>query len=142
MNKKLSYKTISGINIQWPWSYLLAGGKKIIETRSYKLPECFKNVELAIIETPGKHGKKNGVSSARIIGVITFVDSYQYKTKKSWERDYSKHLVMPDDSLFKFSADKDKWGWVVGRVEKLNQPVKPPSKRGIIFAKNCKVPLV
>jgi hypothetical protein len=136
------YKIIDGINIQWPWSELLASGKKIIETRSYALPERLRGVELAIIETPGKNGKRDaGIKSARIIGTIIFEKCYRYRSRGHWLKDRRKHCVPPDNSLFGFNYEKEKWGWVVKKVEKLDMPVPPPAKRGIIFAKNCKLVL-
>jgi hypothetical protein len=138
---KQKYKTLDGINIQWPWSELLVNGKKSIETRSYALPERLVGVELAIIETAGPMGlKEAGIVKARIIGTIVFDSSYKYSNVSHWNKDREKHLVEPDDSLFKFDKNKEKWAWVVGRVVKLAQSAPPPSKRGIIFAKNCKVP--
>jgi hypothetical protein len=138
-----SYKLITGINIQWPWSEHIVSGKKIVETRSYRLPEKLKNIELAIIETPGKHGKKlGGISKARIIGTVVFENSFKYKTKTEWLRDSARHLVEPDDLQFRFSPGKEKWGWVVKSVSRLDKAVPPPAKRGIRLANNCKVPSV
>lgn len=139
----LNYKSLTGINIQWPWSEHLLNGSKTIETRSYQLPESLKNIELAVIETPGPNGKKNaGILKARIIGTIIFEDSFQYKTKKQWLSDHNKHLVEPDDELFAYTSKKEKWGWSIKSFTKLDKPVPPPTKRGIILAKNCKVPKV
>ncbi|KYG67621.1 hypothetical protein AZI85_17225 [Bdellovibrio bacteriovorus] len=133
-------RVIQGINIQWPWSELLVSGKKTVETRSYPLPARLIDTELAIIETPGPNGKRAaGITKARIIGTITFTRSYKYKTKTHWRSEYEKHLVSPDDSLFGYRQEKEKYGWVVGMVEKLDNPAPAPSKRGIIFAKACKV---
>ncbi|MGE3759560.1 MAG: hypothetical protein AB7H97_17475 [Pseudobdellovibrionaceae bacterium] len=138
---KPNYKILDGINIQWPWSELIVTGKKRVETRSYRLPERLYGVEIAIIETPGKQGlKEAGISKARIIGTVIFEKSYLYKNKEHWLTEERIHLVSSDDSLYGFQKNKEKWAWVVGRVKKLDKPVPPPPKRGIIFAKNCKVP--
>lgn len=138
-----NYKFLTGINIQWPWSEYLLDGSKTIETRSYQLPDSLKNIELAVIETPGANGKKlAGIHKARITGTIIFEDSFQYKTKKHWLSDHTKHLVEPDNKLFGYSSKKEKWGWTVKSFTKLNTSVLPPAKRGIILAKNCKVPKV
>lgn len=143
MNKKQDFKVLTGINIQWPWSELLASGQKSIETRSYPIPKRLKGVELAIIETPGKRGKEEaGFDKARIIGTITFSESKEYRSRKSWQSDMDKHLVQLDDPQFSFVLGRPKYGWIVERVQKLYRPVEPPAKRGIIFAKNCKVPKV
>jgi len=135
------YKVLDGINIQWPWSELLISGKKSVETRSYALPKRLYGVELAIIETPGKDGKsKAGIERARIIGTIVFDDCYQYRSKNHWLSERAKHRVQQDDRLYGFTADKEKWAWTVKKIEKLDLSAPPPRKRGIIFAKNCKVP--
>jgi len=136
------YKQLDGINIQWPWSDLLLSGQKSVETRSYRLPKRLEGVELAVIETPGKRGRKDaGVEKARIIGTIIFETSYRYKNERHWKGEIDKHLVESSDPLFKFKKDKEKWAWVVKRIARLDKPVPPPIKRGIIFAKKCRVPI-
>lgn len=137
------FDVLDGINIQWPWSELLVSGKKTVETRSYPLPEKLRGVEIAIIETPGPSGKREaGISKARIIGTIIFADSYEYKSKQQWLNEHGLHLVEPTDKQFRFIKTKKKYAWTVGLVRRLNQSVAPPAKRGIVLAKNCKVPKV
>lgn len=135
----MSKRSIPGINIQFPWAQLLVSGDKKIETRSYPLPKKFVGVELAVIETPGKRGKKNGIANARIIGTITFSSSKLYKNKAVWLADYKLHLVDENDENFSFSSVKPKYGWLVAKVTRLKCPAAPPSSRGIIFAKDCLV---
>lgn len=135
----MSKRSLSGINIQYPWSELLVSGKKTIETRSYPLPEKFINVELAVIETPGKTGKKFGIAKARITGTIIFSGSKKYKSKSAWMKDYKKHLVTETDPMFTYSSNKPKYGWIVVSVSRLPVPVEPPKIRGIIFANDCRV---
>lgn len=130
--------SFTGINIQWPWSQLLIKGEKLVETRSYPLPRKMLGIPLALIETPGPQGKKNGVSSARIIGLITFERSYLYTSERQWLEEKSLHLVSKMDKTFGFRKNRPKWAWVVSSVEpKTASP--PPKVRGIIFARNCKV---
>lgn len=132
---------LPGINIQWPWSSLLVSGEKTVETRSYPLPTKYIGKQLAIIETPGPHGKRDaGIDSARIIGVIVFSGSKKYSSKATWKKDHSKHLVAEDDPLFAFDSKKEKWGWVVESVRKLDHPLPAPEKRGIVFATCCHIP--
>ncbi len=135
----MSKRSLPGINIQYPWSELLVTGKKTIETRSYPLPKKFINIELAIIETPGKEGKKFGITKARIIGTIIFSGSKKYESKLAWTKDYNKHLVTETDPMYSFDSNKPKYGWIVESVTILKKPVAPPEIRGIIFAKGCKV---
>ena len=133
-------QVIPGINIQWPWSELLLSGKKTIETRTYPLPEKFRSVDLAIIETPGPRGKvEAGISSARIVGTIRFSDSFQYKNKAQWSKDINKHQVAADDPLYGWSNEKDKWAWIVESVRPSKKTYPPPKKRGIIFANGCEL---
>ena len=134
-----------GLNVQSPWSTLLINGQKSVETRSYRLPQRLEGVELALIETPGKSAK----FKSRIIGTITFSNSFEYININEWIKDYSRHLVSID-SEYRWGKrinwnngeliDKPKFGWVVQSVKKFENPVDPPAKRGIIYAKDCLEP--
>jgi hypothetical protein len=135
-------KSLTGINIQAPWAELLINGQKTVETRSYRLPQRLEGVELAVIETPGKSTR----FKSRIIGTITFSNCFQYTDIKEWFRDYHRHLVSID-SKYRWGKrinwnngeliDAPKFGWIVQSVNKLDYPVDPPAKRGIIYARNC-----
>jgi hypothetical protein len=119
---------MTGINIQTPWSHLLINGSKTVETRSYSLPKKYENVELALIETPGKSAK----FKSRIIGTITFSHSFLYETKDDWISNYDNHMVDQNDKLYGWS-EKPKYGWVVSRINKFDQPKTILSRKGIIF---------
>jgi len=121
-----------GLNVRSPWSTLLINGQKTVETRSYRLPQRLEGVELALIETPGKSAK----FKSRIIGTITFSGCIQYSSKEQWESDESRHKVDTNDMLYAWK-DKPKFGWIVQSVKKFKNPVDPPTKRGIIYAKDC-----
>jgi len=123
---------VTGLNIQAPWSTLLINGQKTVETRSYALPQRLEGVELALIETPGKSAK----FKSRIIGTITFSSCVQYLSKEQWHDDNNRHRVDINDRLYGWK-DKPKFGWIVKSVKKFENPVDPPTKRGIIYAKNC-----
>lgn len=123
---------MTGLNIQAPWSTLLINGQKTVETRSYALPQRLEGVELALIETPGKSAK----FKSRIIGTITFSSCVQYLSKEQWHDDNNRHRVDINDRLYGWK-DKPKFGWIVKSVKKFENPVDPPTKRGIIYAKNC-----
>ena len=138
----MKHRNLPGINIQWPWSQLLISGEKTVETRKYPLPDRLKNVELALIETPGPRGKKEAqIHSSRIIGTISFSHSFQYQTEKDWEKDKERHCVSPNDPLYSFRSDQQKWGWEVAQVTWFSHPVDAPEKKGHIYAKKCQVPL-
>ncbi len=131
---------IPGINIQWPWSQKLLSGEKTIETRSYPIPAKYIGKELALIETPGPLGKRNGISKSRIIGTITFSSCKKYETKESWLSDQRHHLVSAGDSCYDYDAKVPKWGWIVSLVIPLKETVSAPLKRGIVFATKCSIP--
>ncbi len=128
--------------MQWPWSDLLLSGKKSIETRTYPLPSKYLGVELALIETPGLRGKKEaGIVKARVVGTITFGDSFQYRSAKHWANDKNRHLVDVGDLQFSWEMrKKNVWGWTVTNVRLFEEPVPAPKKRGIVFASACKIP--
>ena len=121
-----------GLNVQSPWSTLLINGQKSVETRSYRLPQRLEGVELALIETPGKSAK----FKSRIIGTITFASCVQYSSKEHWVSDESRHKVDINDKTYGWK-DNPKFGWIVKSVKKFENPIDPPAKRGIIYAKNC-----
>jgi hypothetical protein len=125
-------KSLSGINIQAPWAELLINGQKTVETRSYRLPQRLEGVELAVIETPGKSAK----FKSRIIGTIVFSHSFQYQNEGHWAFDYERHCVHITNE-YGWKSNKLKFGWVVQSVSKLDYPVDPPVKRGIIYARDC-----
>jgi hypothetical protein len=133
-------RVIPGINIQWPWSQLLLSGEKTIETRTYAIPEKYIGQELALIETPGPHGKKKaGIDKARIIGVICFDASKQYRSKEEWDADRKLHQVDVDDPQYAFKKTKPKHGWPVISVKNLAKPLPAPKRRGIVFASACEI---
>lgn len=137
MQKKIS---IPGVNIQWPWSALIANGVKTVETRSYPLPEHYRGKPLALIETPGPRGRRDaGITTARIIGIVTFSSSFQYLSQAAWEADRVRHAVANDDPQFAYSSKKPKWGWVVSSYQHFQVPQDAPARRGIVFARTCLV---
>jgi hypothetical protein len=125
---------LPGINIQHPWSKLLLVGKKTVETRGYPLPEKFRGMELAIIETPGPDGKSAGISSSRVVGIVVFAGSFRYETEKEWLSDRVRHLVPPDHPIFAFHPRKAKYGWIVASVQAFEIPFEPPRRRGRVYS--------
>lgn len=128
---------MTSLNIQSPWSFLLINGDKSVETRSYPLPKKYEGVELALVETPGKYGK----FKARIIGTITFSHSFRYESKQGWINDYNRHKVEDGDEFCGWKHNKDKFGWVVSQINKFDNHISAPKKKGIVFTKNCTVPV-
>jgi hypothetical protein len=124
---------MNGINIQTPWSQYLINGSKSVETRSYPLPKKYEGVELALIETPGR----NRHLKTRIIGTITFSHCFRYKNETEWKLDTNRHKVGTDNINYGWDTNKPKYGWVVSKIVKFDEPVDPPKKRGIIYAAGC-----
>ena len=131
-------KPIPGINIQWPWSQLIADSKKSIETRTYAIPQKYLGVPLALIETPGPRGKAlASIDKARIIGLVRFDRCFKFRDKKHWDESFDQHQVPLDDPHYAFTPQKPKFGWVVGEFKALSKNKPAPKKRGIVFALNC-----
>lgn len=133
-------RELPGINIQWPWSEWIISGRKTIETRTYPIPQKHLGKPLALIETPGPRGRAQGIAKARIIGVVTFSESFQYMDKQHWAEDRPYHLVEASDDQFGFSTDKEKWGWRVAKIEKFEKYLPAPEKKGIVCASTRQIP--
>ncbi|MEZ4815053.1 MAG: ASCH domain-containing protein [Bdellovibrionota bacterium] len=133
---------LTGINIQWPWSDLIASGTKKIETRGFRIPKKHIGKELAIIETPGPFGKLQGIKRARIIGVMVIESCYEYKSYQDWVKDFPLHKVTKDDPNYSFKEGEPKWAWKIKAAYRIEKPIAPPKARGIVFATNCKLPIL
>jgi hypothetical protein len=92
---------------------------------------------LAVIETPGKD---KSMGKTKIIGIVIFSHSFRYENRKQWLEDIDRHMVEPNNSLYNFTPSKPKYGWVVQSVVRLETIVRPPKKRGIVFASECAIP--
>ena len=130
---------LPGINIQSPWSKLIAEGKKTIETRKYKIPLHYLGVELAIIETAGRAKNRLEMPKATIIGTVIFSHCFEYKNKTQWQLDNHLHLISPTDLDFRFVEGKPKWAWVVDRASLFDEPKPGPVRKGIVFARECSI---
>jgi hypothetical protein len=127
-----------GINIQAPWSQLILSGRKTMETRFYPLPKKYIGTKLALVETPGP----SKVFKARVIGLITFGESFPYKSKAAFYADSRKHLVTTEAADFSWESGlgKLKWGWPILRVEPFDTFVPVSGRRGIIFSSQIALP--
>lgn len=126
----MTRKAYTGINIQYPISKLIVEGKKIIETRTYPIPEKYLNEEMALIETPGK----SGTFKSRVIAIIKFKDCFKYKTKKEFYSQEDKHCVTKD-SIWAWK-DGEKWGWTISSLKVLDKPIEVKKRKGIVYTKN------
>jgi len=125
-------KLYNGVNVQYPISKLILSGEKVIETRTYKIPEKYLDTDIVMVETPGKKGK----FKARVVAIIRFTACFKYNNKTEFYQDFDKHLV-DKESPWAWK-DKPKWGWNVEIIKRLEAPV-PCLKRGITFRSNIEV---
>lgn len=100
------------------------------------MPTKYIGKDLALIETGGAQAS----FESRIVGIIRFDVSFEYKSKKEFESDKSKHLVESTHPTFGWKTTKRKFGWRVIAVTTLKTPVPPPKPRGIVFASRCRIP--
>ena len=126
----MSKKVYTGINIQWPISEDITSGEKVIETRTYPIPEKYIGEDVLLIETPGKKGK----FKARITAIVRFTECFEYKNKKQFYADVDKHLV--DKNSDWAWKDKGKWGWKVKVIKVFKKPLDAPKKKGIKYTSN------
>lgn len=118
---------LQGINIQWPISQEILEGRKIIETRTYPIPNKFIGINLFFIETPGLKGN----FKARIVGTIRFSGFKIYKDINEFRNDESKHLVEKGSEWD--WKDKPKYGWIIDNIEVFNKKYLAPPKRGYVY---------
>ncbi len=120
----------TGINIQFPISREILSGRKIIETRTYRIPTEYVGKTLLIVETPGPNGK----FKSRIVAKICFSRCFQYESEDSFYADSQRHLVEPG-SPWAWNPDKPKWGWVIAKVTPLKHDLPVRKRLGIKFTK-------
>lgn len=127
-------KTYTGINIQYPISQLIFHGKKIVETRTYPLPEKYINEYMVLVETPGKTGK----FKSRGIALIKFGSSFPYMSKEEFYKDTQRHCVTRT-SPWAWKKDKPKWGWPILEVVKLPKSKVIIKRLGIQYTKGISI---
>ena len=126
-------KTYTGINIQWPISQEILLGKKIIETRTYPLPNQYLGVEMILIETPGPKGK----FKSRIVAFIQFDECFPYPSKEAFYADNARHLV---DRVSPWAwTTRPKWGWRINAIRPISPPVAFLEKKGIIYTRGIEL---
>lgn len=126
----MSKKTYTGINIQWPISQDIISGKKVIETRTYPIPEKYLAEEMLLIETPGP----SGAFRSRISAIIKFTECFKYPSMRAFYADFPAHLVDRKSSWA--WKDKAKWGWRVRVIKVISPPITFPRQKGIIYTNN------
>jgi hypothetical protein len=86
---------------------------------------------MAIIETPGK----SGGFKARVVGIVTFGESFPYENEAQFYRDSKRHLVEKSSPDFTWSSGngKTKWGWPIVSICRYEKELPAELRRGIIF---------
>lgn len=91
----------------------ILNGEKTIETRSCYSLRPYVGKRVGLIET--------GNGRAKLKGFATIKEEVIYRTKDSFDEDFSKHRVAKE-SPFYFNGIK--YGYVLTDVEKLNEPIE------------------
>jgi len=114
------------LEMQHPFSGLIASGKKTIETRAYPLPDALLNFKIGIMQTEkGQDGISalpstfplQETTKVRRIGWVTFNKCIEYKSRKEFESDAEKHLVDPN-SGYGWNDERPMFGWVIHTFQK------------------------
>jgi hypothetical protein len=130
----MAKKLYTGINIQYPISRMILDGSKVIETRTYPIPQEYIGKEMAIIETPGKSGQ----FKSRVIGLIVFGNSFKYESERDFYKDEAKHCV-DRKSSWAWDPAKGKWGWPIVKVVPFETEVPLAKRSGIKYSRNIEL---
>lgn len=125
---------LKGISIQQPYAHLIVTGKKVIETRTYPIPERLVGKKLALIETSGASRK----FKARVIGIVEFNTSWKYNTLAEFRKDEGKHLVS-EGSAFDYDSKKGKWAWPIKEVTALDKAKVLRKRCGIVYTNDISI---
>jgi hypothetical protein len=126
--------------MQDPWAGLLLDGSKTIETRAYNLPPGLIGKRISILQSScGQAGISCLGDAIRLdsevkkLGWVVFERVIEYKDKKSFEDDESKHLVDRNSGYgWKEGTTNVIFGWVVaeqGNYQADHAPVKRAERR-------------
>ena len=128
---------LRGLNIQYPFSQLILEGVKVKEARTYALGS--RNIarpgeEMFLIETPGSRRTAGAMLgntvlspppvAARVVGTVTFQDSQQYKSLKSWKADRDAHRIEEGARHdWQGPSVSEMHAWTVGATRRLAEPI-------------------
>jgi len=133
---------LRGLNVQWPFSQLLARGLKTIEVRGYPIAKSTVKFaageEIWLVETVGQanHGAAAlhaltaldpRPSSARIVAAVTFADSREYAGLADFRADHARHCIA-EGGAKDWGDSKPRFAWRVSRVRRLVEPIALPTK--------------
>ena len=134
---------MAGFDVMYPWGRKLLDGSKTVETRRYPIPAKYLGKRMLLLETKGPHSRPG---TATVLGTVTFVQSFQYRSRAHWAADAARHGVNPSDeeNAFGWSEKDEKWGWTMDMATDdmggVNQGLRPriaatlKAQGGIIFA--------
>jgi hypothetical protein len=105
-----------GLYVQRPFASSLVHGTKLIETRSYPIPDAVLGEPVYIIETPRRGQRRNG-DRGMIIGRVVFDSWKRYGSRDEWLADAPMHLVADGDEQYGWQDGKKKYGWTVDAYE-------------------------
>jgi hypothetical protein len=108
--------TMHGLFVQRPFASSLVYGTKMIETRTYPLPESLFGKRVFVIETP-RSGHRRAGDRGMIVGTVRFGGWKLYLDKDEWLGDALLHRVDADDPQYGWRDDKKKYGWEVTEYE-------------------------
>jgi hypothetical protein len=122
--------SLPGLNVRAPWAEWLISGEKVIETRSYPLPQKYIGRNIAIVETPGPQA---GFSS-RVVGVACFGVPFRYSSREEFYRDSKSHLITEESLSYSWEARRGVvWGWPVLNSWPIRQELPANLKKGIVW---------
>ena len=122
------------INIQHPISEEILSGRKVVETRGYPIPSHYIGLDMLIIETPGRSGDFD----ARIVGMVTFANSFEYISEDHFYSDSQRHKV-DCNSPWKWRNGVRKFGWPIVNCTRLAQYLPAPAVKGIKFTRSIEI---
>ena len=123
---------LPGINIQCPWAEMILKGEKVFETRTYPLPRKHVSKMMWLIETPGAAKDIR----ARVVGVVTFYFSKEYKTMAEWDADIDGHRCgFGSQFCWGPGQEKRRFGWYVSQASRLRESFSAaPMSRGVVYS--------
>lgn len=113
------------IAIHDPYAEWILSGRKTIETRYMRLSRKYMNKEIGIYVPERK----------KIVGVVRVVDQVAYPDRRSFDRDYSRHLVGRDSEYYP-KGGRTKIGLVLAGARRI-KPISPKGRPyGSTISKN------
>ena len=148
LHNNMSTLSLRGLNIQWPFSQLMLMGAKSEEVRRYELNYrgiAKTDEEVWIVETKGlaadasANAMVSGLqiaprpSSPQVVGTVRFAGAHSYGSKKAFDDARVRHRIAVG-SKHDWDGSGSVYGWRVGTVRALREPVPVGSTGQVCFA--------